>query len=101
MRTNSQTTEIQTKTSHSQQRRKKNFIARVFAAGKPFEVAKKYSKVKPMGGRVLIKIARTEVETKGGVLLTQGSQMKPTSGTCIYIFMFDVVRARVDRFDFM
>jgi len=80
MRTNSTTTEIQTKTSHSQQRRKKNFIARVFAAGKPFEVAKKYSKVKPMGGRVLIKIARTEVETKGGVLLTQGSQMKPTSG---------------------
>ena len=50
-------------------------------AGKPFEVPKKYTKVQPMGGRVLIKIAETERETKGGVLLTEGSQQKPTSGT--------------------
>ena len=49
-------------------------------AGKPFEVPKKYTKVQPMGGRVLIKIAETERETKGGVLLTEGSQQKPTSG---------------------
>jgi hypothetical protein len=49
-------------------------------AGKAFEVPKKYTKVQPMGGRVLIKIAETEVQTKGGVLLTQGSQQKPTSG---------------------
>ena len=56
----------------------------VAMAGKPFEVPKKYTKVQPMGGRVLIKIAETERETKGGVLLTEGSQQKPTSGkSCV------------------
>jgi len=49
-------------------------------AGAPFEVPAKYTKATPMGGRVLIKIAETERETKGGVLLTEGSQQKPTSG---------------------
>ena len=49
-------------------------------AGAPFEVPAKYTKATPMGGRVLIKIADTEKETKGGVLLTEGSQQKPTSG---------------------
>ncbi len=49
-------------------------------AGAPFEVPAKYTKATPMGGRVLIKIAETERETKGGVLLTEGSQQKPMSG---------------------
>ena len=35
-------------------------------AGKPFEVPKKYTKVQPMGGRVLIKIAETESRNERG-----------------------------------
>ena len=53
-------------------------------SGKPFEVPEKFTKVQPTGGRVLIKIAETETQTKGGVLLTEGSQQKPTSGACFF-----------------
>jgi hypothetical protein len=66
---------------HRSSKTKRNLFSVRAMAGKAFEVPKKYTKVQPMGGRVLIKIAETEVQTKGGVLLTQGSQQKPTSGT--------------------
>jgi hypothetical protein len=65
---------------HRSSKTKRNLFSVRVMAGKAFEVPKKYTKVQPMGGRVLIKIAETEVQTKGGVLLTQGSQQKPTSG---------------------
>jgi len=65
---------------HRSSKTKRNLFSVRAMAGKAFEVPKKYTKVQPMGGRVLIKIAETEVQTKGGVLLTQGSQQKPTSG---------------------
>ena len=66
---------------HRSSKTKRNLFSVRAMAGKAFEVPKKYTKVQPMGGRVLIKIAETEVQTKGGVLLTEGSQQKPTSGT--------------------
>ena len=64
-------------------------------AGKPFEVPKKYTKVQPMGGRVLIKIAETERETKGGVLLTEGESTETNEWYVVFV----VVRWKGARWD--
>lgn len=50
-------------------------------AGATFEVPSQYTKVTPCGAGVLVKVAAAETVTKGGIVLTETAQRKPTSGT--------------------
>ena len=49
-------------------------------AAAPFEVPAQYTSVVPCGGGVLVKVAAAEAVTKGGIVLTESAQRKPTSG---------------------
>ena len=49
-------------------------------AGAAFEVPSAYKTVTPCGAGVLIKVAAAETVTKGGIVLTESAQRKPTSG---------------------
>jgi co-chaperonin GroES (HSP10) len=52
----------------------------VTRAGAAFEVPSAYKTVTPCGAGVLIKVAAAETVTKGGIVLTESAQRKPTSG---------------------
>ena len=60
-------------------------------AGAAFEVPSAYKTVTPCGAGVLIKVAAAETVTKGGIVLTESAQRKPTSGAST---AFDRRRAR-------
>jgi|TARA_B100000073_G_scaffold339126_1_gene337123 chaperonin GroES len=49
-------------------------------AAAPFEVPAQYTSVVPCGAGVLVKVAAAEAVTKGGIVLTESAQRKPTSG---------------------
>ena len=51
-------------------------------AGAAFEIPASYSGVTPCGAGVLVKVAAAEAVTKGGIVLTESAQRKPTSGAC-------------------
>merc|ERR1711934_49355 len=49
------------------------------------ELAPHVSKVKPVGPRVVVKVAELEKKTLGGILLPNSSQKKPTSGDVVAV----------------
>merc|ERR1711907_233637 len=49
------------------------------------ELAPHVSKVKPVGPRVVVKVAELEKKTLGGILLPDSSQKKPTSGDVVAV----------------
>jgi len=63
----------------SSARRATSTTARAAAA---FEVPSQYKTVTPCGSGVLVKVAAAESVTKGGIVLTESAQRKPTSGAC-------------------
>ncbi|GAB2224991.1 hypothetical protein Droror1_Dr00005772 [Drosera rotundifolia] len=48
-------------------------------------VATKYTKIKPLGDRVLIKLKQAEEKTVGGILLPSTAQSKPQSGEVVAV----------------
>ncbi|KAB2077206.1 hypothetical protein ES319_A06G086000v1 [Gossypium barbadense] len=48
-------------------------------------VAPKYTSVKPLGDRVLVKIKETEEKTEGGILLPTTAQSKPQGGEVVAV----------------
>nr|KJB06864.1 hypothetical protein B456_001G016900 [Gossypium raimondii] len=48
-------------------------------------VAPKYTSIKPLGDRVLVKIKETEEKTEGGILLPTTAQSKPQGGEVVAI----------------
>ena len=54
-------------------------------AGAAFEVPAAYKTVAPCGSGVLVRVAAAEAVTKGGIVLTESAQRKPTSGACAWI----------------
>ncbi|EOY30200.1 Chaperonin 20 isoform 2 [Theobroma cacao] len=48
-------------------------------------VAPKYTSIKPLGDRVLVKIKETEQKTEGGILLPTTAQSKPQGGEVIAV----------------
>ena len=50
------------------------------ARGRPVPVPAQYTSVVPCGAGVLVKVAAAEAVTKGGIVLTESAQRKPTSG---------------------
>jgi chaperonin GroES len=42
-----------------------------------------FKAVKPVGDRVLVKVAKQESKTAGGLLLPSASQTKPTAGAVV------------------
>mmetsp|Transcript_33066 Transcript_33066/g.81321 ORF Transcript_33066/g.81321 Transcript_33066/m.81321 type:complete len:240 (-) Transcript_33066:128-847(-) len=49
------------------------------------ELPAKYTKVVPLGERVLVKVAQAEKQTSGGILLAESAQRKPTSGDVVAV----------------
>ncbi|KAL3623568.1 20 kDa chaperonin, chloroplastic [Castilleja foliolosa] len=48
-------------------------------------VAPKYTSLKPLGDRVLVKIKTAEEKTSGGILLPSGAQTKPQAGEVVAV----------------
>lgn len=65
-------------------------------AGATFEVPSTYTKVTPCGAGVLVKVAAAETVTKGGIVLTETAQRKPTSGA--WFSLCATIRSRVYGF---
>ena len=69
----------------------------VTRAGAAFEVPSAYKTVTPCGAGVLIKVAAAETVTKGGIVLTESAQRKPTSGASKALARRARSRARATR----
>jgi hypothetical protein len=53
-----------------------------------FEVPSAYKTVAPCAQGVLVKVAAAEKATKGGIILTESAQRKPTSGAYTRVSSF-------------
>jgi len=81
MRTTVTPTRVTMPTTSARRGRRSSATTTTTRAGATFEVPSQYSKVTPCGAGVLVKVAAAETVTKGGIVLTETAQRKPTSGT--------------------
>ncbi|KAI4380820.1 hypothetical protein MLD38_006966 [Melastoma candidum] len=66
--------------SKSQQKSVRSLVVRA-----PIFVASKYTSIKPLGDRVLVKIKTAEEKTEGGILLPTTAQTKPQGGEVVAV----------------